>query len=56
MLTYSLNRLLQLVVTTLGVVSLVFFTLRLIPVTQPPQWRAKPSRVKRSNDFESRWV
>lgn len=31
MLTYSLNRLLQLVVTTLGVVSLVFFTLRLIP-------------------------
>ena len=31
MLTYSLNRLLQLVVTTLGVVTLVFFTLRLIP-------------------------
>lgn len=31
MLTYSLNRLLQLVITTLGVVSLVFFTLRLIP-------------------------
>jgi peptide/nickel transport system permease protein len=31
MLTYSLNRLLQLIVTTLGVVSLVFFTLRLIP-------------------------
>jgi peptide/nickel transport system substrate-binding protein len=28
---YSLNRLLQLVVTTLGVVTLVFFTLRLIP-------------------------
>ncbi len=31
MFTYSLNRLLQLVVTTLGVVTLVFFTLRLIP-------------------------
>lgn len=31
MLTYSINRLLQLVVTTLGVVTLVFFTLRLIP-------------------------
>ena len=31
MLSYSLNRLLQLVVTTLGVVTLVFFTLRLIP-------------------------
>ncbi|MDP2357550.1 MAG: ABC transporter permease [Beijerinckiaceae bacterium] len=31
MLTYSFNRLLQLVVTTLGVVTLVFFTLRLIP-------------------------
>ncbi|MFN3892562.1 MAG: ABC transporter permease [Beijerinckiaceae bacterium] len=31
MLTYSLNRLLQLFVTTLGVVTLVFFTLRLIP-------------------------
>jgi peptide/nickel transport system permease protein len=31
MLTYSLNRLLQLVITTLGVVTLVFFTLRLIP-------------------------
>lgn len=31
MLSYSLNRLLQFVVTTLGVVTLVFFTLRLIP-------------------------
>lgn len=31
MFSYSLNRLLQLVVTTLGVVTLVFFTLRLIP-------------------------
>ena len=31
MLAYSLKRLLQLVVTTLGVVTLVFFTLRLIP-------------------------
>lgn len=31
MLSYSLNRFLQLVVTTLGVVTLVFFTLRLIP-------------------------
>jgi peptide/nickel transport system permease protein len=31
MLAYSLKRLLQLAVTTLGVVTLVFFTLRLIP-------------------------
>jgi peptide/nickel transport system permease protein len=31
MLAYSLKRLLQLVVTTFGVVTLVFFTLRLIP-------------------------
>lgn len=31
MLSYSLNRILQLFVTTLGVVTLVFFTLRLIP-------------------------
>ncbi len=31
MLAYSLKRILQLIVTTLGVVTLVFFTLRLIP-------------------------
>jgi peptide/nickel transport system permease protein len=31
MMSYSLNRLLQLMLTTLGVVTLVFFTLRLIP-------------------------
>lgn len=31
MLAYVLNKLLQLVITTLGVVTLVFFTLRLIP-------------------------
>lgn len=55
MLTYSFKRLAQLFVTILGVVTLVFFTMRLIPGILFRPWPATICRAPRSTRCGNRW-